>query len=166
MIRMLLLLSLSALLASAETRTIFATRFFNSFDHRNEVLARIKPGDSIVTRTLDAAGYDENAKKLGQRGNPLTGPFFIEGAEPGDAIAVTFTRMRMNRNFGFTAYRLGLYAINPEQIENLYPNTRPRVAVLPDRENILRWDIDLARNTVKLRDPVSKVQSMQFAAQP
>ncbi|HSV15316.1 MAG TPA: acetamidase/formamidase family protein, partial [Tepidisphaeraceae bacterium] len=86
--------------------------------------------------------------------------------EPGDAIAVTFTRMRMNRNFGFTAYRLGVYAINPEQVEGLYPNTRPRGAVLPDRENILRWDLDLAHNTVKLRDPVSKVHQMQFAAKP
>src|SRR6266404_4316069 len=150
MIRMLLLLSLSALLASAETRTIFATRFFNSFDHRNEVLARIKPGDSIVTRTLDAAGYDENAKKLGQRGNPLTGPFFIEGAEPGDAIAVTFTRMRMNRNFGFTAYRLGLYALNPEIVEGIYSNARPPVDVMPDRENIVLWDLDRTRNMVKL----------------
>jgi acetamidase/formamidase len=165
MLRKLLLLSFPVL-AFAETRTIVPTRYVNSFDHRNETLAHIRPGDSVVTKTLDAAGYDEHTKKLGERPNPLTGPFFVEGAEPGDAIAVTFTRMRLNRNFGFTAYRLGLYAINPEQIEGLYPNTRPRAAVLPDRENILRWDIDLARNTVKLRDPVSKVHSMQFAAKP
>jgi acetamidase/formamidase len=130
------------------------------------ILAHIRPGDSVVTKTLDAAGYDEHTKKLGERPNPLTGPLFVEGAEPGDAIAVTFTRMRLNRNFGFTAYRLVLFALNPEQIEGLYPNTRPRAAVLPDRENILRWDIDLARNTVKLRDPLSKVHSMQFAAKP
>src|SRR3954447_12577101 len=165
MLRNLLLLALP-LLAVAETRTIVATRFFNSYDHRNETLARIRPGDTIVTKTLDAGGYDEHTKKLGERPNPLTGPFFVEGAEPGDAIAVTFTRMRLNRNFGFSGYRLGLYSINPEQIEGLYPNTRPHGAVLPDRENILRWDLDLARNTVKLRDPLSKVVPMQFTAKP
>ena len=38
--------------------------------------------------------------------------------------------------------------------------------MLPDRENILRWDLDLAHNTVKLRDPASKVHQMQFAAKP
>jgi amidase len=165
MFRNLLLLFLP-LLAIAETRTIVATRFYNSYDHRHEALARIRPGDTIVTKTLDAGGYDEHTKKLGERPNPLTGPFFVEGAEPGDAIAVTFTRMRLNRNFGFTAYRLGLYAINPEQVEGLYPNTRPHGAVLPDRENILRWELDLARNTAKLKDPVSKVHPMQFAARP
>jgi acetamidase/formamidase len=165
MLRELLLLCLPAL-ALAETRTIYATRFFNSFDHRNETLARIRPGDTIVTRTLDAGGYDEHTKKLGERPNPLTGPFFVEGAEPGDAIAVTFTRMRLNRDFGFSGYRLGLYAINPEDIEGLYPNRRPRGDVLPDRDNILRWDIDLAHNTVKLRDPVSKASNMQFPAKP
>lgn len=165
MLRTLLLLTVPVL-SLAETRTIAATRYFNSFDHRNEVLARIRPGDIVVTKTLDSGGYDENTKKLGERPNPLTGPFFVEGAEPGDAIAVTFTRMRLNRNFGFTAYRLGLYAINPEQVEGLYPNTRPRGAVLPDRENILRWDLDIAGNTVKLASPASKAHSMQFPAKP
>ena len=165
MIRTLLLLAIPAL-ACAETRAIYANRFYNSFDHRNEVLARIKPGDSVATKTLDASGYDENTKKAGERSNPLTGPFYIEGAEPGDAIAVTFTRMRMNRNFGWSGPRLGLYAINPEQVEGLYSNARPRGAALPDRDNILRWDIDLARSTVKLRDPVSSVHKMEFAAKP
>src|SRR5215831_16041355 len=122
MLRKLTLFALP-ILAFAETHTITPTKYVNSFDHRHEVIARIKPGDTVVTKTLDASGYDEHTKKLGERSNPLTGPFFVEGAEPGDAIAVTFTRMRLNRNFGFTAYRLGLYAINPEQIEGLYPNT-------------------------------------------
>ncbi len=165
MLRNLLILALP-LFAAAQPRAIVATRFYNSFDHRHEVLARIKPGETIATRTLDASGYDENTKKLGERSNPLTGPFFIEGAEPGDAIAVTFTRMRLNRNFGWSAYRLGVYSINPEQVEGLYPNTRPRGAALPDRENLLRWDLDLAKNTATLRDPVSKVHRMQFATKP
>jgi amidase len=166
MIRTLLLLLSMSGLAFGETRAIYATRFYNSFDHRNEALARIKPGDSIATRTIDSSGYNENAKKLAERPNPLTGPFFIEGAEPGDAIAVTFTRMRMNRNFGFTAPRLGLYSINPEQVEGLYSNARPQGSVLPDRDNILRWDIDIERNMVKLRDPVSSAHKMEFAAKP
>ena len=165
MLRYALALALP-LLAAAQPRSILPTRFYNSFDHRHEVLARIKPGESIVTKTLDAGGYDENTKKLGERSNPLTGPFYIEGAEPGDAIAVTFTRMRLNRNFGWSAYRLGVYAINPEQVEGLYANARPRGAALPDRENLLRWDLDLANNTATLRDPASKLHPMRFPTKP
>jgi amidase len=165
MILLLAVLSLTTL-GSAETRTILATRYYNSFDHRHPELAKVKSGDTVVTKTIDASGYDENTKKAGERSNPLTGPFFIEGAEPGDAIAVTFNRIRMNRNFGWTASRLGLYAINPETVEGLYSSSRPRGAALPDRENLLKWDIDLSRGTVKLADPISKVHKMEFAAKP
>jgi amidase len=161
-----LLLLLIAVFAQAETKTIVATRFYNSFDHRHPELARIKNGDTVVTKTIDASGYDENTKKAGERSNPLTGPFFIEGAEPGDAIAVTFNRIRMNRNFGWTASRLGLYALSPETIEGLFSSSRPRGAALPDRENLMKWDIDLSRNTVKLAAPVSKVHRMEFPAKP
>jgi acetamidase/formamidase len=165
MLRIILALCVPAL-ASAATHTIVATRYFNSFDHRHQILARIQPGDIVKTKILDAGGYDENTKKVGERGNPLTGPFYIESAEAGDAIAVTFTQLRMNRNFGWSAYRLGLYAISPEQIEGLYTNSRPPGAALPDRENLVRWDLDLSKNTVRLRDPSSKVHPMQFAAKP
>jgi acetamidase/formamidase len=165
MLRTLALLALP-ILAIAETHTVTPTRYVNSFDHRHEVLARVKPGDTVVTKTLDAGGYDLHTKKLGERSNPLTGPFFVEGAEPGDAIAVTFTRMRLNRDFGWSAYRLGLYSINPEQVEGLYSSARPRGAALPDRENLVRWDLDLAKNIARLHDPKSSVHPMQFATKP
>ena len=35
-------------------------------------------------------------------GNPLTGPFYIEGAQPGDEIRVRFQKMRLNRNWGYS----------------------------------------------------------------
>lgn len=150
----------------AETRTIHATRFFNSFDHRHPVLARIAAGDRIETRTADAGGYDENGKKAGERGNPLTGPFFVEGAEPGDALVIRFERIRMNRNYGFTTFRLGTYALNTDAIESLHPRSYKRGAVVPERDDIVRWNIDLQKNTVKLSDPVSAVHPLEFAAEP
>ncbi|MBI4625779.1 MAG: hypothetical protein HY736_21485 [Verrucomicrobia bacterium] len=45
----------------------------------------------------------------------------MEGAEPGDALVVRFSKVRMNRTWGFTAYRLGLFALTPEAITTLYP---------------------------------------------
>src|ERR1700757_4633300 len=56
---------------------------------------RIKPGTRIVTWTEDC--YDGAVTKPGQlpskeqlpgHDNPQTGPFFIEGAEPGDTLAI------------------------------------------------------------------------------
>src|SRR6266545_2311627 len=86
----------------AETHRVAPGRFFNSFHHRHAVLQRIKPGDTVQTRTIDASGRDETGKVVAEPSNPLTGPFHVEGAEPGDAIAVAFRRIRMNRNWGYS----------------------------------------------------------------
>ena len=57
-----------------------------------EPVARIRPGDIVETNTLDAFG-DVIKKKsdpfsLVKGDNPLTGPFYIEGAQPGDTLVV------------------------------------------------------------------------------
>jgi acetamidase/formamidase len=157
---------LPLLLLFAETHQIRPVTYYNSFDHRHPVLARIKPGDTIVTKTIDAGGYDENGKKAADRGNPLTGPFFIEGAEPGDALEVKIDRLRLNRNYGFTTYRLGLYALNPESIEGIYSAVYKKGAVVPERDAIVKWEIDLAKSRVRLSEPKSSRHKLDFAASP
>jgi amidase len=152
--------------AGAETHRVAPAGFYNSFHHRHPVLARVKPGDTVVTRIIDASGRDQGGRVAGERPNPLTGPFFIEGAEPGDAIAVTIRRLRMNRAWGFTNFRLGTFALTPETVEGLYPNRYKEDGVIPGRANAVRWEIDLARGRVKLSEPVSKVHPMDFAARP
>lgn len=161
-----LLLLFCSWLCIAETHQVTATKFYNSFHNRHPVLQRLKPGDVVVTRTLDASGRNENSKALAESPNPLTGPFYIEGAAPGDAIAVTFRKMRMNRNWGYSAYRLGLYSLTSNSIEGLYPNRFKDGAAIEGRSNVVRWDIDLKNGIVRLPDPVSKVHKMEFPARP
>ena len=72
-------------------------RFYNTFSFAHPPALRIKPGDRVATKTIDAAGVDWNGKQVGQGPNPQTGPFYIEGAEPGDAIVVTIERIDTNR---------------------------------------------------------------------
>src|SRR5262245_13750376 len=150
----------------AETHRVTATKYNNSFHNRHPVLQRIQPGDTVITRTIDAAGRDENGKLVGEPSNPLTGPFYIEGAAPGDAIAVTFRRMRLNRNWGWSAYRLGLYSLTSDSIEGIYSSHYKEGAAFEGRANIVPWDLDLEKNTVKLREPASKVHKMEFPARP
>ena len=60
-----------------------------------EPVAHVKSGDILDTNTLDCFG--NVIKKPGDTlsmvkgDNPLTGPFFVEGAEPGDTLAVKFS---------------------------------------------------------------------------
>ena len=165
-IRPILTMVLIAAACPAETRRVLATTYYNSFHHRHAVLARIAPGDTISTRTLDASGRDENGKQVGQSSNPQTGPFFIEGAEPGDAIAVTFGKIAMNRNWGWSAYRLGLYSLTPASIEGIYSSQYKEGAAFAGRANIVPWDIDLQNKTVRLREPVSQAVKLEFPARP
>ena len=54
----------------AETHTVTAKKFYNSFYHAHTVLQRLKPGDVVITRTIDASGRDENGKVAGE-GSPI-----------------------------------------------------------------------------------------------
>ncbi len=161
------LLALAAVIPlAAEVHTVYASKFWNSFHNRHPVLKRVRPGDSVATRTIDASGLDEKGASVAQGPNPLTGPFFIEGAEPGDAIHVRFDRIRMNRNMGWTRYRLGAYAVTPESMEKTYPASYRKGAAVPGRDELLPWDLDLAKGTVKLREPTSKAVKFEFPARP
>jgi amidase len=162
----LILLALFSWLCLAETHRVTATKFYNSFHNRHTVLQRIKPGDTVVTRTIDASGHDENGKPVATGSNPLTGPFYIEGAAPGDAIAVTFTKVRMNRNWGWSGYRLGLFSLAPSSIEGLYPARYKEDVPIKGRSTVVPWDLDLKQGTVRLREPVSKAHKFEFPARP
>lgn len=161
-----LVIFLLASISSGETHRITATTYYNSFHHRHPVLQRVRSGDTVTTTTIDASGRDAAGKAVASSPNPLTGPFYVEGAAPGDALAVTFRRIRMNRNWGWSAYRLGLFALAPGSIETLYPNRYKEGAAFEGRSNIVPWDLDLKNGTVRLREPVSKSHRMEFPARP
>ena len=159
-----ILIALLVSSCSGETHRVDATTYYNSFHHRHPVLKRVVSGDTVVTKTIDASGRDVAGKAVASSPNPLTGPFYVEGAAPGDAVAITFRRIRMNRNWGWSAYRLGLFALAPGSIETLYPNRYKEGAAFEGRSNIVPWDLDLKNGTVRLREPVSKSHRMEFAA--
>src|ERR1700730_7920561 len=79
-------------------------------------VARAKPGDIIETNTLDAFG--NVLKKPGDKqsmvkgDNPLTGPFYIEGAQPGDTLVVKILDLQVDGNQGVGALSPGFGAIS------------------------------------------------------
>src|ERR1700686_3757977 len=110
----LLLLTL-ALTATgfSETYRYTPTEFYNTFSGAHKPVLRIKPGDHVVTFTIDARGVDSAGVQRGQGPNPETGPFYVEGAEPGDTLVVHLLRLETNRATGFSASLLAPYAADP-----------------------------------------------------
>jgi len=164
----LVLLVAGATLARAadQPRQIFAREYFHTFAHNNPVLERIKPDEIIFTRTLDSGGQDEKNEHRSQPSNPLTGPFYVEGAEKSDAIAVHFRKVRLNRNWGYSVWRLALISLTPDSIEALYSDKYKPDLVRKGSQRLVPWDIDLAHGTLRLREPVSKRVPLEFPARP
>ena len=80
-------------IAFAQVKPIVAETYHNTFSRAHAPLARIRPGETIATKTIDASGRDETGTvRRRPPSNPLTGPFYVEGAEPGDALVVRFTQ--------------------------------------------------------------------------
>jgi amidase len=109
----LLLALVLAAAACAETYRFEPKDFHNTFSSSHSPVLRIKPGDHVITSTIDAGGVDAAGVKRGQGPNPETGPFFIEGAEPGDTLVVHLLRLETNRATGFSGTLLAPYTVDP-----------------------------------------------------
>jgi acetamidase/formamidase len=114
--------------------------FFNTIGQHSPAL-RVQPGDTVVMQTLDALGVDRSGTQRGERPNPQSGPIWVEGAAPGDALEVRIVRVTPSRAIGWTRYPLAPNVVDPE-----------RASHLPDRETA-DWAIDIAAETVRLVDP-------------
>jgi acetamidase/formamidase len=98
------LLAVGAATTADEPTRVVATTYYRTFSHAHPVLKRIKAGEVVATKTIDSAGLDEKDVKQSEPFNPLTGPFFVEGAEPGDTLEVRVRDVRMLLPYAYTAF--------------------------------------------------------------
>jgi len=104
---------------------------FNRYHHAIEAVARAAPGDLIVIETRDALDsdltLDSNADDLAALDlnlvHPMTGPIHIEGAERGDALAVTLEDIQPDQ-YGYTVIVPGFGFLRDEFTEPYLVNWR------------------------------------------
>jgi acetamidase/formamidase len=106
-------------------------------------VARLKPGNILEANSLDCFGNvirkPGDTLALVKGDNPLTGPFFIEGAEPGDTLVVHILDLQVDGDQGLGAFAPGFGALNET---NYTPMLHP-----PLPEKIWFYPIDHAANT-------------------
>lgn len=115
---------------------------------------RIAPGDSVATTTVDARGQDATGNQITPRGNPMTGPFFVDGAEPGDTLIVRLDRLTPNRPTGWSAAVLAPNVVDPEFARNL-----------PERP-LVEWAVDLVQGEASPRTPVPGLEALRLPLDP
>ncbi len=115
---------------------------------------RIADGDTVVTTTVDARGHDARDEQVTPGGNPQTGPFFVEGAEPGDTLVLHLDRLAPNRDTAFSATTLAPNVVDPEFAREL-PN-----------HQLGEWRIDRVRETATLATPVAGLEGFTLPLAP
>jgi acetamidase/formamidase len=122
-------------------RVRFEPNLFHNSLGSHAPVARVADGDTVVAETVDAWGFDKAGARRCAPPNPMTGPFFVEGAEPGDALAVRIERMTANRDEGWT-----FGPVAPNVVDPAF------AAALPKRERVF-WRLDRERGLARLAEP-------------
>ncbi|MCW2535693.1 MAG: Acetamidase/Formamidase, partial [Modestobacter sp.] len=110
-------------------------------------LMKVRPGTALRLWSDDAfsgalrAATDLSSEKIDLSAvNPQTGPFYVEGAEPGDTLALHFVAMEPARDFGVSAAIPFFGGLTSTE------RTATLQAALPDTTWI--YELDRAKNTV------------------
>ncbi len=129
------------------------THYWNTIGSHALVL-RVDDGDTVITRTIDAHGKDRTGKQVSGRPNPQTGPFYVNGAAPGDALAVYLARLTPDRPDGFMRNRVASNVVDPDFAMEL-----------PAAE-LLVWDIDSAAGVATPQQPFPTLGRLALPLEP
>jgi len=102
---------------------------------------RIADGDTVITTTVDANGYDAMGQIITAEPNPLTGPFFVEGAMPGDTLMVHLDSITPNRTWGWSRAALAANVVTPEYARALPPR------------DLAHWHVDTKQGLARVTTP-------------
>lgn len=107
-------------------------------------VAHLKPGNILEANSLDCFGNalqkPGDSMSLVKGDNPLTGPFYVDGAEPGDTLAVRILDLQVDGKQGVGTFSPGFGAVNSTHYTPVL-ETKP----LPER--MWFYPIDKGKNT-------------------
>jgi hypothetical protein len=122
----------------AETHRHVPVTYSGTLTSAQPPVLRIKSGDRVITATLDDTGSDAQGAKRASAPIPLTGPFYVEGAAPGDLLVVTIDTLTPNRPTGQSSSTMIANSIDPGSI-----TSKPDATRFP-------WTIDVEHGVVRL----------------
>jgi acetamidase/formamidase len=142
--------------AAPRTHTFDPTTFHRAFSGAIAPALHIHPGDTIKTTTVDAGGRDAKNTRRSMGGNPETGPFYVEGAMPGDTLAIKFHRIRLNRDSAGSGDRIVPSAVQAGYYRN---------AKFDDKFNS-EWKLDREAGYGMLAKPSEHLKNFKVKLQP
>lgn len=140
-------------------------KYYFTYDAKHKPVLKLKPGDTLVTTTLDAFGNvitqkDQRASELIHlpKVNHQTGPFYVEGAMPGDTLILHVEEVRPNRDYAVSTHLPHFGVLTGETYTSMLTNP------LPEKTYI--WKIDFEKSAAVLDIPNSKMKKVEISLQP
>ena len=141
--------------SAGQMREFVPTQFHHAFSATTKPAMTIAPGDTVHTTTVDAGGTDSNGTNRTFGGNPETGPFYIQGAMPGDTVAVHIVRLRLNRDWAISDDYLDGRSVNP----NLAVTQK-------DTGKSIYWHLDPASGMASAEKPDTHLANYRVPLRP
>lgn len=138
------------------THQFTPTKFYNYFSSKYEPVLHVAPGDTIETWSVDAGGFDASGKRRSPGGNPLTGPFFVDGAWPGDTLVVKLNRVRLTRDTAVSGDQIVSSALGPGYYRGLKF----------DEKFSSDWTLDRAGGVARLTKPSEHLKNYTVPLKP
>src|ERR1700746_1599380 len=158
-------LSFAGPAVAAEVRYDPGDKVYFTYCYAHPPAARINPGDTVVTSTRHRPhdAFTPSDKPLAPKidltkVNPQTGPFYVEGAEPGDTLVVHIDSIELNRDWGWGGSIPYFGALAPEY------KTMMVTPGVPD--HLFIWHLDKNTKTATLDMPNSKVGKVEVPIRP
>jgi len=151
---------------AAKTITYIPQTVYFTYCFSHPPAARIASGDTVVTKTRDASNdaFKPTDKTLAagnldlSRVNPQTGPFYVEGAEPGDTLKVHIDKIGLNRDWGWGGAIPYFGALAPEY--------KTMMVTPPVVDTLYVWHLDARRGLATLDMPKSKIGKVEVPIRP
>ncbi len=169
--KFMIFLSLLALLTNVSTTATQKThhfkpkKYYYTYDAKHEPVLNLKPGDILVTTTVDAFGNkisrsDQLASEIIHlpKVNDQTGPFYVEGAEPGDTLVLHLLKVRPNRDYAVSTHLPNFGVLTGETYTAMLNKPLP--------EKTFIWKLSLEKNVGILDLPNSKIGKVEIPLHP
>jgi acetamidase/formamidase len=142
--------------AAPKTHQFTPETFHNYFSSSIPPALHLNPGDTVETKSVDAGGADEKGVRRAPGGNPLTGPFYVEGALPGDVLVVKINRLRLNGTLAHSGTRVSPNSLNPYYLRDLKFDDKIEG----------EWKLDTARGVATLTKPTDRLKNFEVKLKP
>lgn len=130
--------------------------FYPYYSAKNPPALRVFPGDTVRTWTADAGGLSPKMERVARGSDAVAGPFYVEGALPGDTLVVKLNKVRINRESARQGSRINAHAVTAAYLSSADYSS----------DFNSEWILDREKLVAHLAHPTERMKNFTVAIKP